>query len=84
MFTNLTKIKFIKFGKHSQFLITSYHHIGPRGDMWAALALILNLKFYSKINSPRVYPFTELVRAKVSTSPVSERTDCHAQTSGKY
>lgn len=52
--------------------------------MRAELALILDLKFYSKINSFHVYPFTELVRAKVSSSPVSEKTDCHAQTSGKY
>lgn len=79
MFTNLIKMKFVKFGKHNQFPITSYHHISPRGDMLAESALILDPKFYNKISSFYVNPLPELARVEVSMSPVSGRTECLAQ-----
>lgn len=64
-------MKFIKFRRHNQFLITSEHHISPRGDMLAEVAFVLDLKFYNKMKSFHLDPLTELARAgEASKSPV--------------
>lgn len=52
--------------------------------MLAELALTLDLKFYNKIHNFHMDLLRELAKVEVSMPPVSGKTECHTQTSGKY